>query len=159
MRRVDAMRVVIWAAAFAFGLMMAAPAFAQERGTADEAKTLAEKAAAHLLGVGPEKALSDFNDPNGGFRDRDLFVVVYNPDRIVVSAAGNPAFVGRDATLFKDTDGREFGKEIIAAAKSRDGAGWVEYRMNSPLSKKVEQKASYVVKAGDYIVLVGIYKP
>ncbi len=157
MHAVHTVRVVMWAVALVLGL--AASAFAQERGTAEEAKALAEKAAAHLLRVGPEKALADFDDPAGGFRDRDLFVVVYNPQRIVVSAAGNPAFVGRDATLFKDTDGKEFGKEIIAAATSAKGAGWVEYRMNSPLSRKVEQKASYVVMAGDYIVLVGIYKP
>ena len=158
MQAVHTVRVVMWAVALVLGLAMAASAFAQERGTAAEAKALTEKAAAHLLRVGPEKALADFDDPAGGFRDRDLFVVVYNPQRIVVSAAGNPAFVGRDATLFKDTDGKEFGKEIIALATSAK-AGWVEYRMNSPLSRKVEQKASYVVMAGDYIVLVGIYKP
>jgi signal transduction histidine kinase len=152
------------ALALAFCCLVAAPLWttplsAQERGTAAEAKALAEKAAAHLHQVGPQQAIADFDDPAGGYRDRDLFVVVYDPRHIVVSAAGNPAFVGRDATLFKDTDGKEFGKAIIAAGETQDGRGWVEYRMNSPISHKVEQKASYVIKVDGYIVLVGIYKP
>lgn len=120
---------------------------------------MAEKAAEHLIAVGPETAIADFERPDGGYRDRDLFVVVYNAQHIVVSSVGNPNFVGRDATLFVDTDGNAFGKAIIATAQSPGGAGWVTYRMSSPLTHKVELKTSYVVKAGDYVVLVGAYKP
>ncbi len=143
----------------ALGVIIAMPVMAQERGTTAEAKAMAEKATAHLIAVGPERAIADFERPDGGYRDRDLFVVVYNAQHIVVSSIGNPNFVGRDATLFIDTDGKEFGKAIIAAAQSPAGAGWVTYRMSSPLTHKVELKTSYVVKAGDYVVLVGAYKP
>jgi hypothetical protein len=149
------MAAVVVALSVTFGL----PAAAQERGTVAEAKAMAERAAAHLIAVGPQKAIADFERPDGDFRDRDLFVVVYNPQRVVVSSIGNPNFVGRDATLFVDTDGKEFGKAIIAAAQSSAGAGWVSYRMSSPLTHKVELKTSYVAKAGDYIVLVGAYQP
>jgi len=143
----------------ALGVTMGWSVAAEERGTMAEAKAMAEKAAAHLIAVGPEKAIADFERPDSGYHDRDLFVVVYNPQHVVVSAIGNPNFVGRDATLFIDTDGKEFGKAIIAAAQSPAGAGWVEYRMSSPLTHKVELKTSYVVKAGDCIVLVGAYMP
>lgn len=153
------MRIVIAAVSVALGLIIGLPAMAQERGTTAEARAMAEKAAAHLLEVGEEKAIADFERPDGGFRDRDLFVVVYNPKHIVASAPGNPNFVGRDATRFIDTDGKEFGKAIIATAESPAGVGWVEYRMSSPLTHKVELKTSYVVKAGDCIVLVGAYMP
>ena len=153
------MRIVMAAVMVALGVTVGLPLAAQERGTMAEAKAMAEKAAAHLIDVGPEKAIADFERPDGGYRDRDLFVVVYNPRHVVVSAIGNPNFVGRDATLFVDTDGKEFGKAIIAAAQSPAGAGWVTYRMSSPLTHKVEFKTSYVVKAGDYIVLVGAYQP
>jgi cytochrome c len=143
----------------ALGALIALPVMAQERGTMAEAKAMAEAAAAHLIAVGPEKAIADFERPDGGYHDRDLFVVVYNPQHIVVCAPGNPNFIGRDATQFVDTDGKEFGKAIIATAQSEAGAGWVTYRMSSPLTHKVELKTSYVVKAGDYVVLVGAYKP
>jgi riboflavin biosynthesis pyrimidine reductase len=152
-------RIVVAAILVALNVIIALPAAAQERGSAAEAKAMAEKAAAHLIAVGPDTAIADFERPDGGYRDRDLFVVVYNPQHIVVSSVGNPNFVGRDATLFIDTDGKEFGKAIIATAQSADGAGWVTYRMSSPLTHKVELKRSYVVKAGDDIVLVGAYQP
>lgn len=136
------------------GLALAMPAMAADRGTPDEAKALTEKAAAHMRAVGPEKAMADFNDPAGSFRDRDLFVVTYRKDGKVMTSPGVPALVGRDANTFKDVDGKEFGKELLAA----NGA-WVEYRMTSPATKKVEQKTSYVVKVDDYSVFVGAYKP
>jgi cytochrome c len=138
--------------------IIAFPVAAQERGSLADAKAMAERAAEHMIAVGPEKAIADFERPDGGYRDRDLFVVVYNPQHIVVCAPGNPNFIGRDATLFIDTDGKEFGKAIIAAADTPPKAGWVSYRMSSPLTHKVELKTSYVVKAGDHIVLVGAYK-
>jgi cytochrome c len=141
------------------GVSIGAPAAAQDRGSMAEAQAMAEKAAAHLVDAGPEAAIADFEKPDGPYRYRDLFVVVYNAQHIVISAVGNPSFVGRDATLFIDTDGKEFGKAIIAAAQSPAGAGWVTYRMSSPLTHKVELKTSYVVKAGDYVIVVGAYKP
>ena len=143
----------------ALGVIVAFPVAAQERGSPADAKAMAERAAAHMVAVGPEKAIVDFERPDGGYRDRDLFVVVYDPQHFVVCAPGNPNFVGRDATLFIDTDGKEFGKAIIATAQAPPNAGWVTYRMSSPLTHKVELKTSYVVEVGDYIVLVGAYKP
>jgi signal transduction histidine kinase len=156
---VESVRIVMAAVLVALSAIIAMPVMAQERGTLADAKAMAEKAAAHLIAVGPEKAIADFERPDGGFREHDLFVVVYNPQHIVVSAIGNPNFVGRDATQFIDTEGKEFGKAIIATGQSPTGAGWVTYRMSSPLTHKVELKTSYVVKAGDYVVLVGAYKP
>jgi hypothetical protein len=134
------------------------PLCAYAQGTPVEAKALAERAAAHMLEVGPEQALRDFNDPDGTFRDRDLFVVTYDPERKVASAIGVKAYLGRDATGFVDADGKEFGKEIIATAE-KSGTGWVEYRMTNPITMKVELKTSYVIKVGDYIVFVGAYRP
>ena len=156
---IESVRVVLAAILVALGVVIALPTSAQERGTTTEAKAMAEKASAHLIAVGPERAIADFNRPDGGFRDRDLFVVVYNPQHIVVCAPGNPNFVGLDATLFIDTNGKEFGKAVIAAAQSPTGTGWVDYRMSSPLTHKVELKTSYVIKTGDYIVIVGAYRP
>ena len=145
----------------AFGLALALfgawPIYAGAQGT-EEARALAERAAAHMRDVGPQQALKDFNDPNGKFVDRDLFVVTYGPDRKVVSSVFVKAYLGRDATRFVDSDGREFGKEIIATAE-KSGTGWVEYRMTNPATMKVELKRSYVIKVGDYILFVGAYRP
>jgi len=148
----------VTALALALGLLIASPFQASAQGTPAEAKALAERAAAHMVRVGAEQACKDFNDPNGEFVDRDLFVVTYGPDRRVASSVGVKAYLGRDATRFVDADGKEFGKEIIAVAET-SGRGWVEYRMTNPVTKKVELKRSFVIKVGDYIVFVGAYRP
>ena len=146
------------AAMVALAVLVAAGSPGPSQGTPDEAKAMAEHAAVHLRDVGPEKAIADFNDPQGEFHDRNLFVVTYNGQRRIVSSLGVPAYLGRDATGFVDADGKEFGKAIIGMAETA-GAGWVSYRMTNPATMKVELKRSYVVKAGDYIVFVGAYEP
>jgi cytochrome c len=131
--------------------------YAADPATPEEARTLAEKAATHFKDVGPEKAIADFNDPAGGYVDRELFVVVYDPNNRVVGSFGVPALRNKDATLLKDVEGREFGKEIIAMAKTQ-GAGWVTYRMTNPTTRKVALKRSWVIAMGDYILFVGAFE-
>lgn len=144
------------------GLFLAslfAPSFARaaDRATPEEAKALAEKAAAHLAEVGPQKAIADFMDPAAGFVDRELFVIVYGPDNKILCGYGVPVLTGKDATTLKDVEGREFGKDIIALAKTQ-GSGWVDYRMTNPATKKVGLKTSWVIRSGDYVVFVGAFK-
>jgi signal transduction histidine kinase len=154
------MRFASWALAFSIVASLAgAPALADDRGTPEQAKALVEKAAAHIKDVGAEKALADFDDPKGGYQDRDLFVFVYGPDNKIVGSAGVPALRGKDVTLLKDVDGKEFGKLIIATAGANAAGGWVEYRMTSPVTKKVEPKKTYAIKVGDYILGAGAYNP
>jgi cytochrome c len=138
-------------------ILTASAAWAADPATPDEAKAMAEKAAAHMAAVGPDKAIADFNDANGGFVDRELFVVVYDPDNKIVGSYGVPVLHGKDATTLKDVEGREFGKDIIALAKSQ-GSGWVNYRMTNPATKKVALKTSWVIRVGDYILFVGAFK-
>lgn len=148
----------VTALALALASFVALSSQATAQGTPAEAQALAERAAAHMIAVGPAQALADFNDPNGKFVDRDLFVVTYDPDRKVVSSVFVKAYLGRDATRFVDADGTEFGNEIIATAEKL-GRGWVQYRMTNPTTMKVELKSSYVIKVGDYILFVGAYRP
>lgn len=149
------MRFAKWMSALFVTLLLVGPAFAQERGTPDQAKALVEKAAVHLKSVGGEKAMADFNDPAAGFTDRDLFVFVYSAEGKILCVPGIPILVGRDATTLKDADGVEFGKLIIAAANA--GGGWAEYRMMNPVTKKADKKKTYALKAGDYVLGVGAY--
>jgi cytochrome c len=139
-------------------LLIAFPIAARAQGTPDEAKALAERAAAHMREVGPQQAIADFNDPNGGYDEGSLFVVTYDQQRKVVSSIGVRAYLGRDARRFVDDDGKEFGKAIIAMAETH-GTGWVDYRMTNPATMKIELKSSYVVEVGGYVVLVGAYRP
>ena len=145
------------AAAALFALTLPTrPARAADPATPDEAKALAERAAVHFRDVGPDKAIADFNDANGGFVDRELFVVVYDPTNKIQGSYGIPVLRGKDATALKDVDGKEFGKDIIALAKN-GGSGWIEYRMTNPVTKKVALKRSWVIGLGDYVLFVGAF--
>lgn len=147
----------VCASLIAASVLAAARVHAAPPATPEEAKALAEKAAAHMRQVGPEKAIADFSDPAGGFMDRELFVVVYGPDNKIVTSAGLPVLLGKDATTLKDVEGHPFGREILDLAKSQ-GSGWVEYRMTNPATKKIGQKRSWVIRVGDYVLFVGAYK-
>jgi cytochrome c len=136
-------------------IVAVAPGMAQERGTPEQAQALGDRALLHMQQVGPEAAIKDFNDPKGGYIDRDLFVIVYDPRGTIMT--GVPALIGKNASSLTDVTGKEFGKEIIEAAHTKDGS-WVEYRMTNPATKKVELKTSYVRKYDEYVVFVGAYK-
>ena len=84
-----------------------------------------------------------------------LFVFVYSAPGKILCAPGIPALVGRDATVLKDVDGKEFGKMILAAAT--EAGDWVEYRMTNPASKKVEPKKTYAVRSSDFVLGSGAY--
>lgn len=153
------MRLTKMCLAFGFAVMLvSAAAFADDRGTLDEAKAMAEKASAHMMEVGPEKAMADFNDPKGGYQDRDLYVWVYTADGKIVCIPGIPALLNRDATTLKDGDGKEYGKAVLEIARTT-GKGWLDLRITNPVTKKIEAKRSYVIKTGDYILGVGAYSP
>jgi cytochrome c len=146
------------AAAGLAALLATSAGLAQERHTPDEAKALAERAARHIGEVGPRQAIADFNDPANGYLIGELFPFAYNAEGIAICCYPMRALVGHDAKNFRDSDGKAFGQEIIATANAQ-GSGWVEYRMTNPQSRKLEDKVSYVIKAGDVIVGVGVYKP
>lgn len=130
-------------------------AVAQDRGTPEQAKALCDRALLHMKDVGPATAVRDFNDPKGSYIDHDLFVIVYDPNGTILT--GVPALIGKDAHSLTDVTGKEFGKDIINAAHTKDGS-WVEYHMTNPTTKKVESKTSYVRSYDGYVVFVGAYK-
>ncbi len=137
--------------------LVARASSAAEPATPEEAKALAEKAADHFRAVGPERAIADFNNPNGDFVDRELAVIVYAPDNTCVASGTVRVFLGKDATTFKDVEGNEFGKAIIDLARTK-GSGWVEYRMTNPVTRKVARKRSWVLGLDGYVLFVGAFE-
>ena len=144
----------------ALGLMLApAPGVASaDKGTADEAKAMVEKAAALLKDQGPDKAFAAFDDPaNKDFHDRDLYIFVRSMDGNTVAHGANKGMIGHTNLDLKDADGKPYNKEMIDLATSK-GSGWVDYRWVNPVSHKIEPKSSFILKVGDYVVGAGFYK-
>ena len=150
-------RTILTAAALIIALASSASVFAAEHGTADEAKALCEKAVAYLKQAGPDKAFPVFNDQHGPFVDRDLYVFVRSMDGNTVAHGANEHMIGHTSLSLRDADGKLYNKEMIDLAATA-GSGWVDYRWVDPVDKKIEQKSSFIERAGDYVVGVGFYK-
>lgn len=151
--------ILRFAAILFFALAAMGNAFAQDRGSADQAKALVEKGLAHIKAAGMDKAFEDFTAKDGKWQDRDLYVFVVKFDGVTVAHGGNKALVGKNMIDLKDANGQTFIKSMIDMAQSK-GTGWVDYMFTNPQTKKTEPKSSYVVRVPgfDGFIGVGIYK-
>jgi signal transduction histidine kinase len=149
-------RTIAAATMAAIVLTLATGAFAQgASGTPAEAKAMIEKAIAALK-TDKTKALADFNNPTGGFRDRDLYVFCAGADN-KFTAHVNSSLKGTSITALVDKDGKKLGEEIMKAA-TEGKIVTVDYKFPRPGQTEPVQKESYVTKVGDQVCGVGFYK-
>ncbi len=125
-------------------------------GTADEAKTMVEKATAFMKANGKERSFKEFTEGTH-FKKDDLYVFVVDIKGIVLAHGGNPTLVGKDMSGIKDADGKLFIKDMIDGANAK-GSGWSDYKWTNPVKKKIDPKATYFQKVDDVILGCGIYK-
>jgi hypothetical protein len=136
-------------------ITFASMAWAQSQfGTAAEAKALLEKAVAAVK-ADKGKALADFNNPAGGFRDRDLYVFCSGSDGIVTA---HPTLKGQQIRDLVDKNGKRLGEAILAAAK--EGVyNLVDYMWPRPGADATPvKKFTYVTMVGDQVCAVGYYE-
>lgn len=134
------------------------PALAQTtRGTKEEARALNDAAITHIKKVGMEQALRDFGADKARWMPKDLYPFVMDFSGVMRFHISDK-MTGRNVADVKDASGKEFGREMIAVA--RKGNGWVDYEWAHPVSKKVEDKTSFVqrVPGADMFVGVGVYR-
>lgn len=131
-------------------------AFAESSGNAAEAKALLEKAVTAIK-ADEKKAIEDFNDPKGAFRDRDLYVFCAAAPAYNFTAHAKPDLRGTPLAALVDKTGKKLGEAIIAAA-AEGKIGEVDYMFPRPGGTEPVQKVTFVTKAGNEICGVGYYK-
>jgi methyl-accepting chemotaxis protein len=130
--------------------------FRLRQGTADEAHALALRAAALFARRGAG-CLAEITDAAGGFVDRDMYVFAWDRELVYHAFAGKPHNVGKRAREILGTDTARLAQDVWAAAAA--GGGWVDYDFLNPSTGRVAPKTSFVVPAGDALVLgCGVYK-
>lgn len=149
------------AALFAAAQLAAVVAIAAEpeHGSEDEAQEMVREAVDLLKTQGPERAYDTFtNRPGSTFKDRDLFIVVYDFNGNCLSQGADAKLVGKNLMALTDADGKRITQGEIEVAKAK-GAGWYgPYKVANPVTKKVEIKKSYCKRgAGDTAVCAGVY--
>jgi signal transduction histidine kinase len=130
-----------------------------ERGTEPEALDMVKKAVALVKSAGPEKAYKVFTDhPDGAFKDRDLYVFVYDFEGNCLAQGANPKMVGKNLVGIKDADGNPFIKGMIDMVKTSSKGLYGPYKFTNPNNQGYELKKSYCERgAGDTMVCVGTY--
>ena len=103
-------------ASLSFGLVMAGTAAAADNGTAAEAEAMVKKAVAFIKTNGTEKAYEEFTHGKG-FKDRDLYIIVYDLNGKNLAQGANPKLVGKDLTGLKDPDGKSLIQMFVDLAK------------------------------------------
>ncbi len=129
-------------------------AYAGDKGTADEAKAMSLRAAEFLRQEGPDKAFPVFDAKDGPFHDRDLYVMVYDQTGKNVAHGANPVLIGKQLLDLKDTDGKLLIREFVAIQDQN----FVDYKWPNPITKKIDQKTTYVVRVDNFLIGVGAYK-
>ncbi|CAN5151505.1 hypothetical protein BH11PSE10_BH11PSE10_07960 [soil metagenome] len=140
------------------GLLAATAAQAADQGTATEAEAMVQKAVAYVKTNGADKAYEEFTN-GASFKDRDLYVFVYDMSGKNLAHGANAKLVGKDLSSLKDPDGKMILPLLFAVAKSAKGKGWSEeFKFRNPMSQKLEPKVVYVERVGDTLIGTGIYK-
>jgi len=144
----------------AAALTLSAAAFAQQSqfGTAQDARTMLDKAVAAVK-ADKAKALDMINKGEGGFKDRDLYPFCFNlSDGIFVAAIKQ--LLGTDVRMLKDPTGKVYGPELYAAAQKPEGQiTEVSYMFPRPGADKTPvPKVTFVTKVSDLGCAVGYYK-
>lgn len=140
-------------------LTLSAAAFAQQGGTAEEARAMLDKAVAAVK-ADQAVALAMFNKGEGGFLDRDLYPFCFRIGDGKQVAGPKAVLAGTDVRTLKDATGKTYGQEIYAAWQKPEGQiSEVSYSFPRPgTTAPPVAKVSFVTRVGDLGCGVGYYK-
>lgn len=137
-------------------LFAANVAHAQAKGTKAEAEAMVAKAVAYVKANGTEKAYQEFTN-GSSFKDRDLYVIVYDLNGKNLAHGANAKLVGKDLIGMKDPDGKLLNKMLVDLAKEK-GKGWSEeFKFRNPTTSELQRRIVYVQRVGETFVGCGIF--
>ena len=127
------------------------------QGCADEARALVEQAVHVIHQVGKQAAKARFHDRNGGFNDRDMFIVVVDRNGYFRAFGMDPTKADKPAVAAPGVDIAELNRKTWHIADA--GGGWVQFQSRHPVTAAVIDKMAYVLPADkDWVVLCSINK-
>jgi len=129
-------------------------ASAAEYGTAEEAKTMLDRAIAVIKADKPG-AIAMFNHNDSRFRDRDLFVFCFNGQDGKFTA--HEAMVAQDVRTLRDKTGRPFGEQMYLKPKEGQIAT-IAYMSPVPGSTEQASRRAYVTRIADQVCGVSFYR-
>jgi methyl-accepting chemotaxis protein len=139
-------------------LSTAARSIRLRQGSADEARSLVEKAVALVQRSGVQAAAQRFCDRSGEFFDRDMYIFIFNRQGVFTAFGPNPSFNGGHLRQVQGLQWERLLRDGFERLDQSQG-GWVEYQTVNPTSGAVNEKISYVQPLpGDLLIGCGVYK-
>lgn len=127
------------------------------KGSVDEAKVLVKKVVRFFKSHGMENTVAEIHNPNGRFRDRDLYIwAVDKYGRGAAHAWLGSEFIGVDFNDNTDAQGKKYLIEVLAISQEK-GKGWVDYVYENPLTKENAPKKAYFEMQEGIIFVCGAY--
>ncbi len=152
-------KVAVFAAMAVVAFSGATAWAAGEHASTKEAEAMVKKGIAFVKANGKDKGFAEITSKDGQFRDRDLYLMVLKTDGTMLAHGANPKLVGLNRWDAKGIDGRYASREMIEAAKGKNGT-WTEYKYTNPVSKKLEDKVQYCEHLDESSILCGgVFKP
>ena len=126
------------------------------RASPEQAAAMLDRAVA-AANADAAKAISAFNNLNGGFIEDDLYVFVVSlRDGKFLAHGVSPHLVGSDGYALLDPNGKPIIRQMVDALKDHD-RGTLEYTWRNPVTRKLENKHTEFRKVGELLVGVGYY--
>ncbi len=116
--------------------------------TQEEDKSLFDWAMLYLKINGREVAYKAFNQVDGKFTDRDLYVFCLDYSKVWKVMGANPLLVGKSASDKRDLKGKDFVEEFLSIAK-KSGTGTARYTYKNPITGKEQLKTSFIMKVAE----------
>jgi hypothetical protein len=122
--------------------------WANDSGTEEEARAMLERAIVALK-EDEAAALASFTAGAPDFKERDLYVFCVAPNGVVTANGGHPDHIGLDTHEEIDSEGKNIGEAILAAAEPGEinlatymypPAGSIEPALKSALIGQVEDQ-------------------
>ena len=130
-----------------------APSWAAESGTAEQARTMLEKAVAEVK-ADEKQALEKFNAAEGDYREADLYVFCAGAQSGEMTA--HPTLMGKNVNTIVDVNGKKLGEEMATTAK--EGViSEIDYMWPRPNTTEPVEKHTYYTIAGTQLCGVGFY--
>ena len=134
-------------------------ASAAEHSTPREARAMFDQAVKYLQANGPEKSWAAFNNRQGAFVKKDLYVyVIDRKGTYIANGAAPDSLVGLNVLDSVDAAGNPLFRQMIAVTEKQDEAR-IRYVWLNRKHNHVEPKVAYLHREGDYILGVGYYAP
>ncbi len=128
-----------------------------DKGAPSEAEALVKSASAYFKANGAEKTYGEITNGKT-FKDRDMYVYVYDLNGKCLAHGANPKLVGKDLIGLKDPDGKPLVQMLVDVAKTK-GHGWTDdVKFRNPVTDKIQTRVNYVERVGDIVVGSGVFK-